>query len=212
LFGINVSNQILTLNEYFNTFSNAFLDFISGFFYLLWMPAPIFFGLYLMMKKPEYVVEFGFVFLLANLIGFVGYYSYPAAPPWYFAKFGEILDTSMPSNPANLVKFDKLTGTTIFADMYTKGSNVFAAIPSLHAAYPLVTLFFSLKYGNIYTSALLAIIMIGIWFAAIYSFHHYIIDVILGIFCALLAIFLYEKFISKSKFYNKILTFARRID
>ena len=35
--------------------------------------------------------------------------------------------------------------------------------------------------------------MAGIWFTAVYTAHHYIIDVTLGIACALLGIVLFEK-------------------
>jgi len=41
------------------------------------------------------------------------------------------------------------------------------------------------------------IIMLGIWFTAVYSAHHYIIDAILGAGCALLGIFVFEKILLK---------------
>ena len=40
--------------------------------------------------------------------------------------------------------------------------------------------------------ALFAFIMVGIWCTAVYSGHHYLIDALLGIFCALLGIFVFE--------------------
>ena len=40
--------------------------------------------------------------------------------------------------------------------------------------------------------ALFSVIMAGIWGTAIYSCHHYIIDVLLGISCALLGWLLFE--------------------
>ena len=39
--------------------------------------------------------------------------------------------------------------------------------------------------------------MVGIWCTAVYSGHHYLIDVLLGIFCALLGIFVFEKGLMK---------------
>ena len=64
--------------------------------------------------------------------------------------------------------------------MYTKNANVFAAIPSLHAAFPTILLIYGLKKGLKYAAIPFFVIMIGIWFAAIYTYHHYIIDVLLG--------------------------------
>ena len=42
-----------------------------------------------------------------------------------------------------------------------------------------------------------AVLMCGIWFTAVYSSHHYIIDVLLGITCALLGILFFEKGLMK---------------
>ena len=44
---------------------------------------------------------------------------------------------------------------------------------------------------------LFAVIMVGIWWTAVYSGHHYLIDVMLGISCALLGIFVFEKGLMK---------------
>jgi len=39
---------------------------------------------------------------------------------------------------------------------------------------------------------LFVVFMLGIWFAAVYSGHHYIIDVLAGILCALIGIAIFE--------------------
>ena len=83
--------------------------------------------------------------------------------------------------------------------MYNKNANVFAAIPSLHAAYPIVLFYFGLKKRKKWLTALFAIDILGIWFAAVYSMHHYIIDVILGAFCAIIAIFVFDYVLMKTK-------------
>ena len=41
-------------------------------------------------------------------------------------------------------------------------------------------------------SAFLGVITLGIWFTAVYTSHHYIIDVTLGIACALVGFLLFE--------------------
>ncbi|MBQ9074027.1 MAG: inositol phosphorylceramide synthase, partial [Muribaculaceae bacterium] len=53
---------------------------------------------------------------------------------------------------------------------------------------------------------LFAVIMIGIWFTAVYSCHHYIIDAILGTLCAIVGIVLFELVLMK------IPAFSRFID
>ena len=46
--------------------------------------------------------------------------------------------------------------------------------------------------------------MVLTWFAAVYSIHHYVIDVVLGIFCAIFAIAFFEKVFLPSKAGNRI--------
>ena len=143
-------------------------------------------------------LRFAMVFLLVNLIGFAGYYIHPAAPPWYAMNYGfdPILDT--PGNVAGLGRFDELLGCSIFNSIYGRNANVFAAVPSLHAAYMVVALAYAvMDRSKKWLIALFAVIMVGIWWTAVYSGHHYLIDVMLGISCALLGIFVFEKGLMK---------------
>ena len=195
LFGITVSGQTLIPCEYFATHHCTVADFMAGVFYLCWVPVPIAFGIWLYLKgKRQIYLRFATAFLFVNLIGFIGYYIHPAAPPWYAMNYGfdPILDT--PGNVAGLGRFDELLGCQIFHSIYGRNANVFAAIPSLHAAYMVV----ALAYACIgrcakWLKIVFAFIMVGIWWTAIYSGHHYIIDVLLGITCALAGMLIFEK-------------------
>ena len=199
LFGISINGTTLIPCEYFALNHCTTGDFLAGIFYLCWVPVPIAFGLWLYLKGERKVyLRFAMVFLLVNLIGFAGYYIHPAAPPWYAMNYGfePMLDT--PGNVAGLGRFDELLGCSIFNSIYGRNANVFAAVPSLHAAYMVVALAYAIigrcKKGLI---ALFAVIMVGIWWTAVYSGHHYLIDVILGISCALLGILVFEKGLMK---------------
>ena len=71
-------------------------------------------------------------------------------------------------------------------------------MPSLHAAYMVVALAYAIiRRCKWYVITLFSIIMVGIWGTAVYSCHHYIIDVLLGISCALLGILIFEKGLMK---------------
>ena len=132
-------------------------------------------------------------FLVVNLIGFCGYYIHPAAPPWYALDYGFTPVLHTPGNMAGLARFDALTGLSVFHALYGQNANVFAAVPSLHAAYMLVaTLYAVLGRSRRWLVALFAFICIGIWFTAVYTCHHYIIDVLLGIVTALVGVALTE--------------------
>lgn len=212
LFGINVNGNLLTPNEYFYIFNNKILDFLSGFFYINWMPIPIGFGIYLYLKEKPLFLEYSLVFLLVNLLGFAIYYLYPAAPPWYVEIYGFDLQIGIPGNRAGLVRFDELVGVPIFESIYNKNANVLAAIPSLHAAYPVIVLFFAIKKRlSIIAIVLFIIFMSGIWFSAVYSGHHYIIDVLLGVILALITLIIFEKISKRSNIRDYLTSFSKKI-
>ncbi|BEG61485.1 phosphatase PAP2 family protein [Coprobacter fastidiosus] len=209
LFGIEENGTLLIPCEYFALHHSVISDILAGFFYLCWVPVPIAFGLWLYLKKDRRLyLRFSIVFLLVNLIGFAGYYIHPAAPPWYAINYGFEAILNTPGNTAALGRFDELVGLPIFDSLYSRNSNVFAAIPSLHAAYMVVAFYYALvKKCHPAIITIFAVLMCGIWFTAVYSSHHYIIDVLLGITCALLGILFFEKGLMKIpgfiKFFNR---------
>ena len=209
LFGISVGNETLIPCEYFARHHWPVADFMAGLFYLCWVPVPIAFGIWLYLKgKHNAYLRFAMVFLLVNLIGFAGYYIHPAAPPWYAMNYGFEPVLGTPGNTAGLGRFDQMLNITVFENIYGRNANVFAAVPSLHAAYMVVALAYAvIAHCRRWVIALFAVIMIGIWWTAVYSGHHYIIDVTLGIGCALLGIFIFEKGLMRwrlfQRFFNK---------
>lgn len=195
LFGISTEGGLLIPGEYFALHNCAFADALAGFFYLCWVPLPMAFGLYLYLRgdKKNYL-RFSFAFLLVNLVGFCGYYIHPAAPPWYVMNHGFTPDFSTPGDVAGLGRFDELTGLPIFHSIYAKNANIFAAVPSLHAAYMLIATIYAVVSKQRWSVvAVFAFITFGIWWTAVYSGHHYIIDVMLGILTALIGILLLER-------------------
>lgn len=195
LFGITVGEaNVLTPNEFFAIHHAPAVDALAGFFYLCWVPVPILFGLWLYFdgQRGEYL-HFAVVFLLVNLIGFAGYYIHPAAPPWYVQQHGFDFIPGTHGETAGLGRFDQMTGLGIFDALYARNSNVFAAIPSLHSAYMLIAFVYSLRARTaLWWRVTAAVICVGIWFTAVYSSHHYIIDVMLGAGTALAGILLFE--------------------
>lgn len=194
MFGITDGGRLLTPNEFFQLHNCKPLDFLAGIFYLCWVPVPLAFAIYLYFKgNRKGALRFSWAFLTVNLVGFCGYYIHPASPPWYVMQYGfePILNT--PGNVAGLGRFDALIGFQVFHSIYSGNSNVFAAVPSLHAAYLLIATIYSviLKQHR-WLTGLFAFICVGIWFTAIYTSHHYTIDVLLGILTAVVGILLFE--------------------
>lgn len=182
----------LTPNEYWRAHTSDALDVLTGIFYLCWIPLPLAFAGYLFYKDKNAFFRFALTFLLINLLGFVIYYVYPAAPPWYVQQYGFGFNPHTPGNTAGLGRFDSLLHVSVFSSLYAKSSNVFAAMPSLHASYPLVTLYYGIRTKQGWINLLFGTIMIGIWFAAVYTSHHYILDVLAGIACGITGILLFN--------------------
>ena len=177
LFGIATASGTVIPGEWFNMHNCAVADFMAGVFYLCWVPVPLGYAIWLYLKgKREMYLRFSFAFLFVNLVGFCGYYIHPAAPPWYAINYGFEPVLNTPGNVAGLGRFDQLLG-----------------IPSLHAAYMLVATIYAVKAReHKFTIAVFAFICMGIWWTAVYSTHHYIIDVLLGILTAIIGVVVLE--------------------
>jgi inositol phosphorylceramide synthase catalytic subunit len=205
LFGIHINGQLLTPNEYLKLHSTTFLDVASGIFYLCWIPVPFAFGLYLFFTNRSQCLHFTISFVMLNLVGFVVYYTYPAAPPWYVQQYGFTFHPHTHEGIAGLSRFDDYFHVHIFKGLYTKGSNVFAAMPSLHSAYPIVVFYYAVKNRLKVASVIFGIVTVGIWFGAVYTSHHYILDVIAGILCAITGISLFNVFLSRWPWFKRFI-------
>lgn len=190
--GFIQEGRLITANEFFAIYNCKILDIITGFFYLSWVTVPIFLTIYFSCRNQVEAIHLPVAFLIVNLIGFGLYYIYPAAPPWYVAKYGFEFIKNTPGDAAGLARFDSAMGINLFRSMYEKSSNVFAAMPSLHSAYPVVALYFTLKKRMVFLSTIVALTAIGIWFSAVYTSHHYVLDVFFGVCCAAVGLLIFE--------------------
>lgn len=206
LFGVSDGGNIVTPNEFCEIHSNTFLDVLSGIFYINWVPIPLIFAFYLFQKRRILFLQFALSFLFVNLIGFAIYYLYPAAPPWYVKYYGFDVIFNTPGNTAGLSRFDSYFNISLFQSLYSKSSNVFAAMPSLHCSYPVIVLYFGIKNRMGLINLFFAFFMLGIWFSAVYSGHHYILDVLGGVICALSGLLLFDKILLELPLFRKFIT------
>lgn len=206
LFGITDGQQLLTPNEYFAIHHAVFADLLAGFFYINWMPIPVAFGVFLYFKNKKYFLQYCLAFLFVNVLGFIVYYLHPAAPPWYVAQYGFDVHFNTPGNTAGLARVDQYLGINLFGSIYSRNANVFAAMPSLHSAYPVVVLYYAIKGRYKYAIAIASLFMLGVWYAAVYSGHHYTLDVLCGIACALTGLLLFDQALCKTRFFNTFIS------
>ena len=204
LFGISQYGKLYTPNEFLAMHTHSVLDFLGGVFYLCWVPLPIIFGLWLYFKgHTRTYVHFAVAFLLVNLLGFCVYYIHPAAPPWYVAKYGFEFIQGTPGDVAGLGAFDAMTGLGIFDSLYARNANVFAAMPSLHSAYTFIAFIYAMRCQACrWWRVALAVVTLGIWFTAVYSFHHYLLDVLGGISVTIVTYVLFEYGLMRVRGFN----------
>ena len=205
LFGVTSGGVEMIPSQYFNLHHTVLADLLAGVFYLCWVPVPMAFGVWLYFKgERKMYLHFALAFLFVNLVGFCGYYIYPAAPPWYALEHGFTPDFTTGGNVAGLARFDSLVGFPVFNTIYVNNSNIFAAVPSLHAAYMLVTTIYAVLSRRSWgTVALFVVITMGIWWTAVYTCHHYVIDVLLGIFTAFVGVAIFEKLLMRVPVFSR---------
>lgn len=186
-------------SEFFRVHHWAIMDVLSGIFYMCWVPLPLLYALILHWQgHNSLALRLTCAFLVVNIIGFCGYYIHPSSPPWYVMDHGFEVIFNTPGSAAGFANCDAVTGTTIFHDFYCHNANVFAAVPSLHSAYNPIAFFYAMLVPrNRVWQFVLGLVSVGIWFSAVYSGHHYVIDVILGVATTIVGILLFEKVIMR---------------
>jgi membrane-associated phospholipid phosphatase len=180
-----------TPNEVLQEHQGKFLDLACGFAYLVFVAEYLLLAFFLFFRgRADAAVTFGRAFLVVNVMGFITYFVYPAAPPWYVARYG-LGPARMDARPdaAAARRFDALLGTHTFDSMYDRGVDVFGALPSLHVAYALMAVILAfrireLRWARWPTCAFFLLMCLS----AVYLQHHYVIDVMLGVVYAPLAV------------------------
>lgn len=191
-FGIKTLNKVLTPNEWLQLHLHPALDFATGLAYLLFIPVFVTIAAYWRFwssragtikrsaqEMANMTPRVMWAFFWVNIIGYSMYYWYPAAPPWYVSLYGLVpADLNTPANQAGCIRFDQLLGTHFFTQFYGKSADVFGAIPSLHVAYPLQTVYYAFRFGSMRLFSVCFFLLMC--FSAVYLNHHYVLDLIWG--------------------------------
>jgi membrane-associated phospholipid phosphatase len=127
--------------------------------------------LWVYLRRHEGFSRFRNTILLANIVGLVGFWLLPTAPPWMFPDKGFVAGVNHSS--ALLQSF----------------GNSYAAMPSLHAADALIVgWFLVVNSRTLWAKALWALWPLWVWFCVVATANHYLLDVFAGIFVAVLAL------------------------
>jgi len=169
----------------------SLLDIIAIITYIVHIPLPFFFASYIWFKDRELYKKYSAAFLLLAYAGLVTFLLYPAAPPWLASLVGY-------ADGVKKVYYEisKTLSLMVLPSLYYWiNANEVAAMPSLHAAFPLLISIFSVKlWGK--KGWLVFLYPIATAFSLVYLGEHYAVDVLLG-FVYVLAVLAFVELIFK---------------
>lgn len=168
-------------------------DVFAAGMYMLHFLTPLLAGFALWMTNRPLFRKFALTFIVVAVAGFATYIVYPAVPPWMAAErlarvHGEYVRSAQGTvylpgvtNLFNVIAkhwYNPYRGTIFFPWLHLKYDQV-AAMPSEHAAYPMLFfLFLRRQFGR---WAYLALIYIAaMLFSIVYLGQHYVIDALVG--------------------------------
>jgi hypothetical protein len=169
-------------------------------------------------RNHERFQRFIFLYVSLTFVGYIGYVFYPAMPPWMAAQAGVATTVppllasaapsylAAPSVPSYLLAPAGYQGATTrivplvwqhvglkaAAALFTKGdafANNIAAMPSLHAAYPMLILLFFWRRASRLARVLLVGYVLAMAFSLVYTGEHFVADEMAGWACAIAVYF-----------------------
>ena len=162
--------------------ANPMFDLLAAIPYIIHFPLPALFLLYLLSnpQKRYSILTFAWCAGWVNLSALVLQYLYPTAAPWYvdtavYGSDGNFMKAA--SNEAGFQRLDAFFGLNIFRGIYSASPLKFGSFPSLHVAWPAIICVNSPWVGKKF--AWFHVLWIS-W-AAVYSHHHYGVDVLGGL-------------------------------
>jgi membrane-associated phospholipid phosphatase len=186
LFSVATAEGPRPLSEVIARHASAWLDAWCGATYFLFLIEIIGVTAYLAFRARSRALELSLGFLMVNLLGWLVWVCYPAAPPWYVDAYGpQAAALDVVSSPAGLLRFDALLGLPLASSFYAQSADVFGAVPSLHVAYATLVVCVVASLGGRLRVAALGFAL-SMAFSALYLRHHYIVDVLAGALLAVL--------------------------
>jgi hypothetical protein len=151
-------------------------DYLAAVLYLVHFVAPLSFAFLLWMRSRDEFVRFTGSFLVLSYTALATFVVFPAAPPWLASQQGYLPEVREQVGVVLSAFPSHLNLPTVYQLF---DPNQVAAIPSLHAAYPLLLLLFACRFFGA-RALVLAPYVLGVWVAVVYMGEHYVFDVVAG--------------------------------
>jgi PAP2 superfamily len=168
----------------------AVVMYVSHFF------APLALGFYLWMRRlGRGFAELMFALLATSILADVVFVLYPTAPPWLAAQHGGLVHVHHILRQSLL---DLHLGTFAAFIGDPQKYNVVAAVPSMHAAFPVIGLVVALRYGlPRWLVGLQSAQLLGVLFAIVYLGEHYVVDALAGVVFAVAGVTLVRRLLDR---------------
>ena len=160
---------VVMQNAWYDSGQTHWYDYLAVGAHISHFILPIFFAAIVWQHYRHLHVRFMSTFVLLSYAGFLTFMLMPSAPPWWAAENGYIENVQLVHRTVPGL-------SRIYSEL---SPNPVAAIPSLHAAFPTLMFLFALEiWGR--RAWPLALYPLFIWWAIVYSGHHYFVDAIVG--------------------------------
>jgi membrane-associated phospholipid phosphatase len=132
-----------------------------------------------------------------TLVTLTTYLLYPAAPPWMAALNGKLPHVDRVVQATLSVLGGETVNTAV--EKGAAYSNPVAAMPSLHAAIPMMLLLFFWSRVRWWLKAVLALYAVSMALTLVYTGEHYVVDVLLGWAYAALSVLAVARFTAAAR-------------
>jgi len=179
------SNFVLAVQT---TFLSPITTTVSIFFYGLHVFL-IMIALFLFWLKRKAVFRgYAYSMVLTSYLGLITFIVLPTAPPWLAGTAKNLLSSGDKMFPTGFQELQNL--------LLAGESDIYAAFPSLHAAYATLFTIFMFKLGRKYGLVSLPILG-GVYFSIIYLGQHFLIDLVGGIIYAAVPAYVVQEMMSR---------------
>jgi hypothetical protein len=152
-------------------------DYMSAILYLLHFVSFMMIAFFFWLLDRRYFRQYVTAMVVVSFMAFLTYMFFPAMPPWMASQQGFLPPVTHITNLVTAHFAGPLNMPTLYQYF---GVNLVAAVPSLHAAYPLMTFLFLRKRFPRAGWAFLPYVL-GVWLAVVYLGEHYVFDIVVAI-------------------------------
>ena len=176
-------------NALYNSSNLKWYDYLTVILYISHFVIPMCVGYLFWLRSRKIFKNYSLTILVVSYMAFLTFLIFPAMPPWMAANKGYIPEVKEIISGVMSHFASSFNLPTVYAIL---GADPVAAVPSLHAAFPVIIFLFVFKLSK-KLSILAFIYIVGVWFSIVYLGEHYFVDALIGALYAIVGFMIVEK-------------------